>query len=125
MLPRGHYTSFVTATDGTLVGDARRSAFDTDAFRYKLSDTTPGRGQKITVTITSAELLAKISRLYIYQPGVARWSVSADEDLASHTYKATFRLKSSGPVGTVRFKVSGTRHRGGSQSTTVASFPIH
>ena len=54
MLPRGRYTSVVTATDGTLVA-SQTVSFDTDAFRFKLSDATPGRGQTITVTITSAE----------------------------------------------------------------------
>jgi flagellar hook assembly protein FlgD len=122
MLPRGWYTSVVTATDGTLVA-TQTVAFDTDAFRVKPSDSTPGRGQKITVTITSAELLSKISRLGIYQPGLARWSVSLTK-VSTHTYKATFRLKSTGKSGIVRFKVAGTDIRGGSQSTA-ASFAIH
>ena len=122
MLPRGHYTSLVTATDGTLVA-SQTVAFDTDAFRYKLSDTTPRRGQSITVTISSAELLSRISRLYVYQPGVSRWSVALTK-VSGHTYKATLRLKSSGSAGIVKFKVSGRDIKGGSQSTTV-SFPIH
>ena len=74
MLPRGRYTSTVTASDGTLIA-TQAVSFDTDAFRFKFSDTTPKRGQTITVTITSAEVLAKISRLYITQPRVDRWSV--------------------------------------------------
>jgi flagellar hook assembly protein FlgD len=122
MLPRGRYTSVVTATDGTLVA-TQTIGFETEAFRYKLSDATPARGQKITVTITSAELLNKISRLSIYQPGVARWSVSLTK-VSGHTYKATFRLKSAGKSGAVRFKVSGRDTLDGSQSTTVA-LPIH
>ncbi len=122
MLPRGHYTSAVTATDGTLVA-SQTVSFDTDAFRYKPSDTTPKRGQSITITITSAELLSKISRLYVFQPGVSRWSVALKK-VSGHSYKATLRLKASGSAGIVKFKVSGRDTKGGSQSTTV-TFPIH
>jgi len=122
MLPRGHYTSLVTASDGTLVA-TQSIGFDTDAFRYKLSDTTPGRGQWITITITSAEQLAAISRMNVYQPGVSRWSVALTK-VSGRTYKATFRLKSSGSAGIMRFMVNGRDINGSSQSTTV-SFGIH
>ena len=57
MLPRGRYTSHVTATDGTLTA-TQTYAFDVNAFRLKPSDTTPGRGQSITVSVASAETLA-------------------------------------------------------------------
>ena len=83
MLPRGRYTSVVTATDGTLVA-TQAVAFETDAFRLKLSDTTPGRGQTITVTVTSAELLAKIPRLYDLPAGLARWSVRMTKVSGAH-----------------------------------------
>jgi len=122
MLPRGHYVSTVTATDGTLTA-TQSVAFDMDAFRFSLTDTTPKRGQSITVTISSAELLGKVSRLYVYQPGVARWSVALLK-VSGHTYKATLRLKSSGSAGVVKFRVSGRDIRNGSQSTVV-SYPIH
>ena len=75
------------------------------------------------MTITSAELLSRISRLSVYQPGVTRWRVSVRK-ISGHTYKVTLRLKSSGAAGTVKFKISGRDSRGGSQSTRVA-FPIH
>ena len=58
MLPRGRYTSTVVASDGTLIA-SQSVSFDTDAFRFKVSDTTPKRGQKISVTISSAEVLAQ------------------------------------------------------------------
>ncbi len=122
MAPRGRYTSRVTATDGTLVA-TQTIAFDANAFRFKLSDTTPKRGQSITLTITSAELLSRISRLSVYQPGLDRWSVGVSK-VSGHTYKVTLRLKSGGAAGMVRFKISGRDTRDGSQSTTV-SFPIH
>jgi hypothetical protein len=68
-------------------------------------------------------VLSRASRFYVYQPGVDRWSVRITK-VSAHTYKVTFRLKSSGKAGIVKFKVSGRDTRGGSQSTTVA-FPIH
>src|SRR4029079_19582871 len=73
MLPRGRYSAIVTASDGTLV--ATQSVwFDSEAFRFALSDTTPARGQSIKVTVTSAETLSARPRMWIYQPGLARWS---------------------------------------------------
>ena len=122
MLPQGHYTSYVTATDGTLTA-AQGVGFDMEAFRITTSDTTPGRGQSITVKVTSAEPLAANPRIYIYQPNVARWSV-ATVWTGTYTYKATFRLKSSGSTGTVSFRVNGRDIKGGLQATSVA-YKLH
>ena len=122
MLPRGHYTSLVTATDGTLTA-TQTVAFDLEAFRYKLSDTTPGRGQSITVTITSPETLKRPPTLYIYQPGLARWSAHPYRT-GRYTYKVTIRLKSSGKAGTVSFRAKGYDTKGGSQSTLVG-YTLH
>jgi flagellar hook assembly protein FlgD len=122
MLPRGPYTSRVTATDGTLTA-TQTVAFDLDAFRLKLSDTTPGRGQSITITVASAEKLAKRPTLFVYQPGVARWAVLLTKT-GTYTYKATIRMKSSGKAGTLSLKVKGLDTGGGTQSTTV-TYRIH
>jgi flagellar hook assembly protein FlgD len=122
MLPRGRYTSHVTATDGTLSA-TQTFAFDLNAFRLKPSDTTPGRGQSITVTVASAETLAKRPTLFIYQPGVARRAVLLTKT-GKYTYKATFRLKSTGRAGTLSLKVKGYDTRGGRQSTTV-TYTVH
>jgi len=122
MLPRGRYTSVVTASDGTL--SATQSVwFDSEAFRFVLSDSTPGRGQSIKVTVTSAETLSARPRMWIYQPGLARWSVLLTKT-GTYTYKATIRMKSSGKSGTVALKVKGYDTKGGSQSTTV-TYRIH
>jgi len=122
MLPRGRYTSVVTASDGTL--SATQSVwFDSEAFRFVLSDSTPGRGQSIKVTVTSAETLSARPRMWIYQPGIARWSVLLTKT-GTYTYKATIRMKSSGKSGTVALKVKGYDTKGGSQSTTV-TYRIH
>ncbi len=122
MLPRGRYTSHVTATDGTLSATQTYS-FDVNAFRLTLSDSTPGRGQSITVTVASAETLATRPTLFIYQPGVARWAVLLTKT-GTYSYKATIRLKSSGRAGTLALKVKGLDTMGGSQSTTV-TYTIH
>ncbi|MEO8437329.1 MAG: FlgD immunoglobulin-like domain containing protein [Chloroflexota bacterium] len=122
MLPRGHYAAYVTATDGTLTA-TQTVAFDLDAFRIKLSDSTPKRGQSITVTVTSAETLGSRPSLSITQPGVARWSVRMTK-VSTYTYRITVRMKSSGRAGPVSFKVRGTDTKGGTNSTTTV-FTIH
>jgi flagellar hook assembly protein FlgD len=122
MLPRGRYYSFVSATDGT-VSATQSVWFDLEAFRYKLSDTTPGRGQSITVTATSAETLSARPRIFVYQPGVARWSVLMTKT-GTYTYKVTLRMKSSGKAGTLALKAKGYDTKGGTQSTTV-TYQIH
>ena len=122
MLPRGHYTSYVSATDGTLSA-VQGAAFDMDAFVIKLNDSTPKRGQSITITATTAELLSKSPSLSIYQPRLARWSVRMSK-VSGHTYRITIRLKSSGGTGKVTFRVKGIDTKGGSQSTYV-SYALH
>jgi flagellar hook assembly protein FlgD len=122
MLPRGHYTSVVTATDGTLTA-TQSVSFDIDAFLIRLSDTTPGRGQSITVTATTAEALARNPTLYVSQPGVARWVLHLAK-VSSTTYRSTIRIKNAGRAGTVSFTVWGADVKGGSQATTKA-FPLH
>lgn len=116
MLPRGHYTSFVTATDGSL-GASQTAAFDMDAFRIKPSDMTPGRGQSISVSVTSAELLARSPTLWIYQPGVTAWNLHMTKT-GTYTYKATIRMRTTGRAGPVSLKVWGVDVKGGTQATT-------
>ena len=122
MLPRGRYTSFVTATDGTLSA-TQTVGFDSEAFRFALSDTTPGRGQSIKVTVTSAETAVGPTADVHLPAGRRRWSVLLTKT-GTYTYKATFRIKSSGKSGTVALKVKGNDTKGGSQSTTV-TYRIH
>ena len=121
MLPRGKYTSYVLATDGTLTV-AQAVSFVMDAFIITPSDTTPARGQSITVTINSAEPLAKNPTLWVAQPGIAAWSVSTTK-VGTNTYRATLRLKSSG-TGTVEFRAWGVDANGVAQQTRT-KFPLH
>jgi len=121
MLPPGRYTSLVEATDGTILA-SESVVFTADAFLIKPSDTTPGRGQTITVTLTSAGRLAANPRVSIYQPGLKAWSV-ATVKLSSTTYRATIRLK-SGHTGTVTFKATGRNAAGATQQTS-RSYRLH
>ncbi len=122
MLPAGRYLSYVVASDGSVVV-AQSVAFEADAFVVKPSDATPGRGQSITVTVTSAEPLAASPRLSVYQPGVTAWSAALAR-VSGSTYRATIKLRSGGSSGTVSFKVTGVDVAGATQRTTRA-YPLH
>jgi flagellar hook assembly protein FlgD len=122
MLPPGHYLSYVTASDGSLV-IAQSIAFEADAFLIKPSDGTPGRGQTITVTVTSAEPLSASPWLSIYEPGVSAWGVALSR-VSGSTYRATIKLRTGGGTGAVTFKVRGTDVTGATQQTARA-YPLH
>jgi flagellar hook assembly protein FlgD len=121
ILPPGRYTSVVEATDGAVVA-SESVAFVADAFLVKPSDTTPRRGQRITITLTSAAPLAANPRVSIYQPGVTAWGVSTVR-LSSTTYQATIRLR-SGHTGTVTYKATG-RDTAGVILRTSRSYRLH
>ena len=122
MLPTGRYVSYVLATDGTLTA-SQAVAFDAMAFLLKPSDTTPRRGQLVTIRATTAEPLSANPRLYITQPGRATWSVPMTRT-SSTTYKATVRLKTGGPSGRVTFQVRGKDSNRVMQRTG-KSYPLH
>lgn len=122
MLPPGRYLSSVTASDGTLAA-AQSVSFEADAFLIKPNDATPGRGQTITVIVTSAEPLSARPRLSVYQPGITGWSVALAR-VSGSTYRATIRLRTAGASGTVSFKVTGTDLTGATQRATRV-YPIH
>jgi len=109
---RGTYRSQVVAVDAvaTLTQTAAAVA---DAFRIVSSDTTPGRGQKVTVTAFSAESLRTTPKLVVVQPGIAAWSVSMTR-LSSGVYRAVVTLRRSS-TGTLRLKVLATDAGGRSQ----------
>ena len=122
MLPAGRYLSYVTARDGSVVV-SQSVSFEADAFLVKPSDATPGRGQTITVTVSSAEPLSARPRLSVYEPGLAAWSATLSR-VSGSIYRATIRLKTGGGAGAVSFKVTGVDVAGASQRTTRA-FPLH
>jgi hypothetical protein len=122
MVRPGRYTSHVAAADGSLVA-YQSVAFEVDAFVVKPSDATPGRGQTVTVTVTTAEPLAANPRVTVLQPGFAAWAVSTVR-LSSTTYRATIKLKTGSSTGNVRFKASG-KDTGGHTQQTAKAFPLH
>jgi len=122
MLPTGSYKALVTATDGTTTVD-QAVAFRMAAFAIKVSDTTPKRGQTITVWVTSAEPLSATPRLAVGQPALAVWSVKLTR-ISTYGYRAKITLKSAGRSGTAAFKAYGYDTDGRGQSTRV-TFPIH
>jgi flagellar hook assembly protein FlgD len=121
LVPRGTYRTVVTATDGEHRATQRASVV-ADAFRITVSDDSPGRGQKVTITALSAEVLDGNPRVKVFQPGKAAWS-EAMKRTASRTYKVTITLKSSA-TGTLRLRIGADDDRGGSQSTNVY-LPLH
>jgi hypothetical protein len=121
-VPRGSYWSRVTATDGADLAVAERVSVRADAFRIAASDSTPSRGQRITVTVTTAEGLSKAPRVGIYQPGIAGWTVSLTK-VSSTVYKATVTLKSSA-TGSLRLKAYGWDSKGAYQWSQVY-LPLH
>ena len=121
-LSRGTYTARVSAVfeDATATQSV---GFQMDAFKITSSDSTPRRGQRITIKATSAEALSSRSRLYIYQPGKARWSVLMTRT-STYGYKATITLKTGGGTGKVTFKVVAYDKNGAKQSSSRA-YAIH
>jgi hypothetical protein len=120
--PAGVYTSRVVATDG-VIGVAQAAKVAVNAFRVSLSDTTPARGQLVTVTVVTTEPLRAAPRLAITQPGRATVSVATVRVSAS-TYRATVRLAGAGGTGTMAIKVTG-RDTDGGYNWSAFGFPIH
>jgi hypothetical protein len=121
LVPRGTYRTVVSATDGEHRA-TQRAAVVADAFRVTVSDETPGRGQRITITAVSAEVLDGNPRLKVFQPGRSAWAESMKK-IAPKTYRVTVELK-SGSAGTLRLRVAADDDRGASQFSNVY-LPLH
>jgi flagellar hook assembly protein FlgD len=120
-VPRGTYRSTVVSTDD-LATITQRSAVVADAFRIISSDTTPARGQKITVTAYSAEGLDAAPKLAVIQPGISGWSATMTK-ISSGVYRVTITLKSSS-TGTLRLKVYAPDSNGVVQGSNLY-LPLH
>ena len=118
MLPRGVFTSYVTASDGTVTISQSRT-FEMNAFAITPSTTVARRGSKITITARSAEGLSTAARLYVYQPGKTVWSVPMSR-VDPRSSRATITLKTGGSAGTVTFKVWARDTDGRAQFTKLA-----
>jgi flagellar hook assembly protein FlgD len=120
-VPVGRYTSVVSATDGSL-GATLTAPIEFNAFGMKVSDTTPRRGQTITITATSAETLRGAPTLRVKQPGIAAFNVRMVRT-SGLTYRVSVRLRSSSR-GTVTFRVAGYDIDGRFQGTYL-NLPLH
>ena len=121
-LPTGLYRGVAIATDD-LTTVSQAVAFQMAAFSIKASDSTPGRGQRLTVSATSAEALSAAPRLIITQPGLAAWSVAMTR-VSTYGYRATVTLRTGGRAGLVSFTVRGVDKYLQVQRTTRA-YPLH
>jgi flagellar hook assembly protein FlgD len=115
LLPRGIYTSYVTATDGDL-SISHAVKVEMNVFAIVTSTTAARRGSTLTVTATSAEALSTTPRLYVTQPGFSTWAVTMTR-LDSRTFKATITPKRGGAAGTLSLKVWARDYDGRSQAT--------
>ena len=115
LLPRGLYTSYVTASDGTFT-ISQSVKVEMNAFAIATSTATPRRGRSLTVTVTSAEALTGSVRLYVSQPGITTWAVTMTR-VDSRTSKATITLKTGGSAGTLSLKAWALDYDGRSQAT--------
>jgi flagellar hook assembly protein FlgD len=120
LLPPGTYLSYVRGDNATL-GLAQSIRVHMNAFNLRASDTTPRRGQRITLYATSAENLRGAPRVRVEQPGVAPWTVTMTR-VFGLDYRAGITLR-TGRTGTVRLRVSGYDLDGRFQST-VLSLPL-
>jgi hypothetical protein len=121
MTPVGRYTSVVSATDGSL-GATLTAPLELNAFSIKASDTTPGRGQWITITATSAESIQAAPTLRVYQPGLAVWMVRMVRTTGL-TYRVSIRLRASAR-GTLTLSVA-ARDIDGRMQASYLKLPLH
>ncbi len=112
--PKGRYLSVVEATDGQQ-SYVQRVWVEANAFRIRSSDTTPARGQQVTITATSSEPLSSGVRLGIRQPDIAPYAVVMTR-VSDLSYQATVTLRRSS-AGPISFRVSALDADGRSQAT--------
>jgi flagellar hook assembly protein FlgD len=121
-LPAGKYTSYVVATDD-LTTTASSVAFEMNAYAISVSDATPARGQKVTISATAAEPQNASPRVSVVQPGKATWSVAMVR-LGPGRYRAVVTIKTGGGAGTIKFRVYGA-DAAGRKSWSQVSLPLH
>ena len=115
LLPKGKYTSHVTATDGDLTV-SQAVGFEMNAFAIKSSTQTPKRGRSITIKAKPAEALGGSVTMTISQPGKTSWTVRMSK-LSTGVYRATVTLKTGGSAGTLKISVQAKDAKGGLNKT--------
>ncbi len=122
-LARGTYRSVVSVAGDGPVPISQYRTFKMRAFAPSASDATPARGQRITVSATSAESLSTTPRVYVYQPGKTTWSVAMTK-VSTGKYKVALTVKTGGGTGEIRFQVKARDVDGRSQSSNLY-LPLH
>jgi len=115
LLPKGKYTSHVTATDGDLTA-SQTVGFEMNAFAITSSTQKPKRGKSITIRARPAESLGGSVTMSISQPGKASWTVKMSK-LSTGVYRATVTLKTGGSAGTLKISVQAKDSKGGRNKT--------
>lgn len=121
VVPPGTYYSNINASNGNL-SLRTRAPFVVDAFAISVSDTTPARGQAITISVVSAEPLGANPRLVIAQPGTTPRVVTMAPSGAG--YRATVTLRRTTRTGSLALTVSGT-DLAGMVSRSRLVLPLH
>lgn len=121
-VPSGSYRVVVSATTGVGTMRVERAVF-VGAYRIGISDGTPGRGQRLRITVDPTERQRGSPRLVIAQPGGDERTVRTKRD--SHgRFVATVRLRSGGDAGSLRIEVVGRDDRG-NRERQARELPLH
>ena len=121
LLPRGIYTSSVSASDGTWTS-SQSVRVEMNAFGIVTSTTAPRRGHTLSVTVTSAEALKGSVRLYFLEPGLSTWAVTMIR-VDARTWRASVTLRTGGSAGTLSIKAWAYDYDGRSQAT-IRALPL-
>jgi len=116
--PDGWYQAVVTATT-SLGSYAQERGVYAGAFRITPSSSSPARGGKLTLSITSTETLAQLPIIRVSQPGLSTWSATAIR-VQGNRYQIALVLKSGGTAGTMSLDVVGVDKNGGEQDTPLS-----
>ncbi len=113
----GTYHAVVTAIDADGTAHYTRDVY-VGAYRFRIDDGTPARGQRVKVTVYSTEPQKRAPSLTITQPGLAAYTLNMGWVSSTHA-RLYLTLKSAGVAGTVTFHVVGTDSGGQVESQTV------
>lgn len=121
-VPSGTYRVTITATTGVGTMRIERSLF-VGAYRIAVSDTTPRRGQRLTIKVDPTERQKGTPVVVLTQAGGTQRRVRTKRDKRGR-YVATVRLRDGGDTGTLRIQVVGRDDRGHRESE-VRELPLH
>lgn len=121
-VPSGTYAISVTATTSVGTMRAARSVY-VGPYRISISDTTPGRGQRLRIRVDATERQRGTPTLVLTQAGGSPRRVRTRRDRRGD-FVAEVRLRSSGGPGTLRIVATG-RDEGGQRESLARELPLH